>query len=211
MNPTEEKLYNRALAFATFLLLYNIAEGLVAVALGYTDESLTLFGFGADSFIEVASNLGVVYMIRRIKQNPLSPKTPFEKTALQITGYGFYALCITLFIGIVLSLTQQHQPHNTFWGIVISCISIVVMWYVANSQIKTGEALRSQPIISDARCTIICIYMSVVLLLSSFVYEYTGFAYADAIGAAGLIYFSFKEGKEALEKAEGKECCDSCH
>ena len=52
--------------------------------------------------------------------------------------------------------------------------------------------------------------MSVVLLLSSFIYQYTGFAYADIIGAAGLIYFSYKEGHEALEKAEGKHCCGHC-
>lgn len=211
MTEAEEKLYNRALAFASFVFFYNIAEGFIAMGMGYTDESLTLFGFGADSFIEVASNLGVIYMIRRIKQNPLSPKTPFEKTSLQITGYGFYVLCVTLGIGIVLSLMEQHRPHNTFWGIVISVVSIAIMWVVAASQLRTGRALNSQAIISDANCTIICIYMSVVLLLSSFVYEYTGFAYADAIGAAGLIYFSFKEGREALEKAEGKECCDSCH
>jgi divalent metal cation (Fe/Co/Zn/Cd) transporter len=210
MNPTEEKLYNRALAFATFVFFYNIAEGFIAMGLGYSDESLTLFGFGADSFIEVASNLGVIYMIRRIKQNPLSPKTAFEKTSLQITGYGFYALCVTLATGIVLAVVQQHKPQNTFWGIVISCISIAIMWIVAASQIRTGRALHSQPIISDAKCTIICIYMSVVLLLSSFIYQYTGFAYADIIGAAGLIYFSFKEGKEALEKAEGKDCCGHC-
>lgn len=211
MNPTEEKLYNRALAFATFVFFYNIAEGFIAMGMGYSDESLTLFGFGADSFIEVASNLGVIYMIRRIKQNPLSPKTPFEKTSLQITGYGFYALCAMLLAGIVFSLIEQHRPHNTFWGIVISVISIAIMWLVAASQLRTGRALNSQAIISDAKCTIICIYMSVVLLLSSFIYQYTGFAYADIIGAAGLIYFSYKEGHEALEKAEGKECCDSCH
>lgn len=211
MNPTEEKLYNRALAFATFVFFYNIAEGFIAMGMGYTDESLTLFGFGADSFIEVASNLGVIYMIRRIKQNPLSPKTPFEKTSLQITGYGFYALCAMLLAGIVFSLIEQHRPHNTFWGMVISVISIAIMWLVAASQLRTGRALNSQAIISDAKCTIICIYMSVVLLLSSFIYQYTGFAYADIIGAAGLIYFSYKEGREALEKAEGKECCDSCH
>jgi divalent metal cation (Fe/Co/Zn/Cd) transporter len=210
MTETEEKLYNRALAFATFVLIYNIAEGFIAMGMGYADESLTLFGFGADSFIEVASNLGVIYMIRRIKQNPLSPKTTFEKTSLQITGYGFYVLCVTLTIGIGLSLVQQHKPQNTFWGIVISCISIAVMWLVASSQIRTGKALNSQAIISDAKCTIICIYMSVVLLLSSFIYQYTGFAYADIIGAAGLIYFSYKEGHEALEKAEGKECCGHC-
>jgi divalent metal cation (Fe/Co/Zn/Cd) transporter len=210
MTITESKLYNRALLFASFIVCYNIIEGIISMIIGYSDESLTLFGFGVDSFIEVASNLGVIYMIRRIKQNPLSSRAPFESTALKITGYGFYALSLALAVGIILSIIQQHKPLHTFWGIIISSISIGVMYYVATSQIKTGKALNSQAIIADAQCTMVCIYMSIVLLLSSFIYQFTGFAYADAIGAAGLIYFSIKEGKEALEKSEGKECCDHC-
>lgn len=83
-----------------------------------------------------------------------------------------------------------------------------MLWlYLAKKRI--GKQLNSQPIISDANCTKVCIYMSVVLLVSSLIYEFTGFAYADMIGAAGLIYFSVSEGKEAFEKARGKECsCD---
>lgn len=71
----------------------------------------------------------------------------------------------------------------------------------------TGIKLHSDPIISDANCTKICVYMSLVLLVSSLIYEFTGFAYADVIGASGLIYFSISEGKEAFEKAKGKSCC----
>jgi len=74
-----------------------------------------------------------------------------------------------------------------------------------------GRLLNSEPIISDGNCTKICVYMSVVLLVSSLIYELTGFIYADAIGAAGLVWFSVSEGKEAFEKAKGKICgCDDC-
>ncbi len=66
--------------------------------------------------------------------------------------------------------------------------------------------LNSEPIVADASCTKICVYMSLVLLASSLVYEITGFAYADVIGASGLIYFSVTEGREAFEKARGREC-----
>ena len=72
---------------------------------------------------------------------------------------------------------------------------------------SVGKKLHSEPIISDSNCTKVCVYMSIVLLASSLIYELTGFAYADAIGAGGLIYFSISEGKEALEKAKGKNCC----
>jgi divalent metal cation (Fe/Co/Zn/Cd) transporter len=70
---------------------------------------------------------------------------------------------------------------------------------------KIGKQLNSEPIIADSNCTRICVYMSLVLLVSSLVYEITGFVYADVIGAAGLIYFSIAEGKEAFENAGGKE------
>ncbi|HEU0137457.1 MAG TPA: cation transporter [Flavobacterium sp.] len=205
-----DSLYRRAAAFATFLLLYNIIEGAVAIFMGISDESLTLFGFGIDSLVEVASNLGVIYMIRRIRQNPNSDRTVFENSALRITGYGFLVLALILLIGVVFTFIENHRPETTTWGIVISLFSIIIMYYVLTSQIKIGKALNSQPIISDAKCTMVCVYMSIVLLLSSFVYETTGFAYSDVLGALGLIYFSLREGKEALYKAKGKECTDNC-
>ncbi|HZK95500.1 MAG TPA: hypothetical protein VFC67_14935 [Prolixibacteraceae bacterium] len=80
-----------------------------------------------------------------------------------------------------------------------------------NAKKKIGKQLNSEPIVADANCTKVCVYMSVVLLASSLIYQFTGFIYADVIGAAELIYFSVVEGKEAFEKAKGKECsCDHC-
>ncbi len=76
-----------------------------------------------------------------------------------------------------------------------------------NAKKKIGRQLNSEPIVADANCTKICVYMSLVLLAASLIYEFTGFAYADVIGTAGLIYFSIAEGKEAFEKAKGKACC----
>ena len=177
------------------------------MVMGYHDETLTLFGFGVDSFIEMASGLGIAVMISRIRQNQGSSKLKFEVNALKITGTAFYLLSAGLLLGIILNIINKHKPETTFWGIIISLISILVMTWLMIAKKKVGKQLNSQPIISDANCTRICIYMSVVLLVSSLVYEITGFAYADIIGTAGLIYFSVKEGKEAFEKAKGKLCC----
>ena len=85
-------------------------------------------------------------------------------------------------------------------------VSIAVMIWLMNAKKNVGQKLGSDAIIADANCTKICVYMSLVLLASSLIYELTGFAYADSLGAAGLAYFSFSEGKEAFEKAKGKEC-----
>lgn len=202
-------LYKRAFWLSLFTIFYNIIEGIVSMTLGYADETLSLFGFGADSFIEVISGIGIAIMILRIKQNPESEKSRFEVTALKITGSAFYLLSAGLFAGIILNIIHHHKPETTLWGIIISSVSIIVMIWLMNAKKSIGKKLNSAPIIADANCTRVCVYMSVVLLLSSLVYEFTGFAYADAIGAAGLIYFSLSEGKEAFEKAKGKECgCD---
>lgn len=208
---SEAKLYHKAYLLSLFTIFYNLAEGVVSMFLGYEDETLTLFGFGIDSFIEVLSGIGIAIMIQRIKNNPSSPKSEFETVALKITGSAFYLLSLGLLAGIVASLVTQHKPETTLWGVVISLISIAVMTWLMNAKKSTGRLLQSDPIISDANCTKVCVYMSVVLLVSSLIYELTGFAYADVIGAAGLIWFSFSEGKEAFEKAKGKECCCDCH
>ena len=213
METSEQILYKRAYRLSLFTIFYNIAEGLVSMALGYSDETLALFGFGADSFIEVMSGIGIAVMILRIKQNPGSPKSAFEITALKITGTAFYLLSAGLLAGIVLNIINHNKPETTLWGVVISIVSIAVMVWLMNAKKKIGKALNSEPVIADANCTKVCVYMSVVLLVSSLIYELTGFAWADAIGAAGLIYFSVSEGKEAFEKAKGKECScgDNCH
>ncbi|MHB9141485.1 MAG: cation transporter [Paludibacter sp.] len=207
----EKKIYKRAYQLSLFTIFYNIIEGIVSIALGYEDQTLTLFGFGIDSFIEVMSGIGIAVMILRISRNPESSKNKFEISALKITGTAFYLLSAGLLAGTILNVINGHKPETTFWGIIISLISIVIMSWLMMAKKRVGQQLNSQPIISDSNCTKICVYMSVVLLVSSLLYELTGFIYADAIGSLGLIYFSFSEGKEAFEKAKGKECdCDHC-
>ncbi len=211
MTNSEQKLYTQAFRLSLFTIFYNIIEGIVSMVLGYSDETLSLFGFGADSFIEVMSGIGIAIMIRRIRQNPDSPRSTYETTALKVTGTSFYLLSAGLFAGIILNLITHHKPENTLWGVIISLISISVMLWLLNAKKRVGKTLGSEPIIADANCTRVCIYMSLVLLASSLVYELTGFAYADAIGAAGLIWFSVSEGRESFEKAKGKECsCSHC-
>jgi divalent metal cation (Fe/Co/Zn/Cd) transporter len=207
----EAKLYKRAYQLSLFTIFYNIAEGVISMVMGYEDETLTLFGFGVDSFIEVMSGIGIAVMILRIQRNPNSSKDPFEIKALKITGTAFYLLSAGLLLGIIINVINGHKPETTLWGIIISIISIAVMVWLMNAKKSVGVKLNSQPIISDSQCTRVCVYMSVVLLISALVYELTGFAYADAIGAAGLIYFSITEGREAFEKAKGKSCaCGHC-
>ena len=203
---SQASYWQYALWLAIFTILYNIAEGLISIFFGVSDEALTLFGFGADSFIEVMSGIGILAMVIRIRQNPDTSRSRFEITALRVTGTAFYLLVAGLGASAVYNLFTAHKPETTLPGLIISVVSIAMMWLLVAGKRKVGHALNSVPILADANCTLVCIYMSVILLISSLVYELTGFGFVDSIGALGLIYFSFKEGREAFEKANGIEC-----
>jgi divalent metal cation (Fe/Co/Zn/Cd) transporter len=205
----QKKYWQYALWLAFFTIFYNLAEGVVSIFFGAQDETLTLFGFGIDSFIEVMSGLGILAMVLRIRKNPEAPRSQFERTALRITGTSFYILAAGLGATAIYNLFVAHKPETTLPGLIISLISIAIMWLLVIGKRKVGFALNSSPILADANCTKVCIYMSVVLLVSSLVYQFTGFGFVDSLGAIGLIYFSINEGREAFEKASkvGEACC----
>jgi divalent metal cation (Fe/Co/Zn/Cd) transporter len=203
----KEKLYKIAFVLALFTISYNIVEGLISTYLGYEDESLALFGFGLDSFIEVISGLGIAHMILRIQNNPNSKRDEFERTALRITGMAFYFLVFVLVITSIYNIWIGHKPLTTFWGVVISILSILIMWLLVVWKRKIGHQLNSAPILADANCTLVCVYMSIILLVSSGIYELFGISYIDSIGTLGLSYFAFKEGKECFEKAKSDKNC----
>jgi divalent metal cation (Fe/Co/Zn/Cd) transporter len=203
-----KKLYSVAFALAVFTIVYNIIEGLISTYLGFEDESLALFGFGSDSFIEVISGLGIAHMIMRIRNNPKSNRDDFERTALRITGFAFYFLVVGLVITSVYNIWTGHKPLTTYWGVVISIVSILVMWILVAWKRKVGNKLNSAPILADANCTMVCVYMSIILLVSSGIYEIFRVPYIDSIGTLGLSFFAFKEGRECFEKAKhDKNCC----
>jgi divalent metal cation (Fe/Co/Zn/Cd) transporter len=207
----EHKLYRTALWLSILTVLYNIVEGLVSVFFSIQDETLALFGFGIDSFIETVSAAGVTFMILRIMKDPVGPRAPFETTALRITGNGFYVLAAGLVLSAGYNIYTGHSPETTFWGTVVALISIVAMSVLIRLKMNVGKRLGSRPIIADARCTQVCLVMSVVLLAASLLYSLTGIGYMDSLGTLGIAYLSFKEGREALEKAKNtSSCCCSC-
>ncbi|HEY9220897.1 MAG TPA: cation transporter [Lutibacter sp.] len=203
--------YKIAFGLAVFTIIYNIFEGLIATFIGFSDDSLTLFGFGVDSFIETISGFGILHMVARIQRNPNSNRDNYERTALRITGFSFYALVLGLVATSVYNFATGQQPQTTFWGLIIAVISIAIMGILVYYKIKVGKALNSEAIIADAECTKVCIYMSVVLLVASGLYYFTKLPYVDSIGALVLAYLSFREGRECFEKANSDKYCGCEH
>jgi divalent metal cation (Fe/Co/Zn/Cd) transporter len=205
------RLYSIALVLAYITIFYNVLEGGVSVFFGLQDETVALFGFGLDSFVEVISGIGILHMVTRIKRGGVSSPDKFEATALRITGGAFYLLTASLVATAALNLALGNAPQTTFWGIVISLISILTMWILIHYKLKVGRALNSDAIIADANCTRVCLILSVVLLVSSVGYELTGIGGVDSVGALVIAWYAFREGKESFEKAQGKLCsCNHC-
>jgi divalent metal cation (Fe/Co/Zn/Cd) transporter len=202
--------WKTARLLAIITVAYNIIEGVVAVGFGYSDETLSLFGFGLDSFVEVISGIGLWHMVAKTMRNR-APDDSFEKTALKITGAAFYLLTLGLTLTAFYNIYTHSQPSTTRWGIIISLISILAMVILLKAKLRVGDKLGSQAIIADAHCTRTCIYLSVVLFSSSLLFELLHIGYIDTIGALVIAWYAFTEGKEAFEKAKGNACGCSDH
>ena len=215
-NLAEEKadgyfnLIKIALLLSLITIIYNIAEGLVSIFFGLKDETLAVFGFGADSFVEVISGLGIFHMIIRMKNGTVEQRDGFERTALQITGFSFYILTAGLVLGAAMNLVLGNKPETTFAGIIISAVSILTMYFLMRSKLNVGKKLNSDAIVADANCTKTCFYLSFILLVSSLSYEILKISYLDIAGSIGIAMFAFREGKESFEKSRSEKLSCSC-
>ncbi len=198
--------YKWATALAVVTIVYNFAEGAISVFFGAKDGTVSLFGFGVDSFVEVISGIGIWHMVHRMRQNGPGGEDRFERTALRITGGGFYVLAFGLIVTSLLNIYRGHKPGTTAWGIIVSVIAILAMRMLIHYKMKAGRRFNSRALMADAACSKTCLYLSVVLLAASVGYELTGVGLIDSLGALGIAIFSFREGRESFEKAKGKSC-----
>ena len=179
-----DRLLRRANALALVTIFYNMLEGLVSVGFGLEDETLALFGFGVDSFVEVISGVGIWHLLRRLRARGRGGRGRFERTALRVTGSAFYLLAAGLAATAAASLPAGGRPESTFWGVVVSLVSIVTMWLLIRVKVAVGRALGSAAILADAACTRACLQLSFVLLAASVGYRGTGVGHLDAARGA---------------------------
>jgi Predicted Co/Zn/Cd cation transporters len=149
-----------------------------------------------------------------MRQNGTQDHDDFERTALRVTGTAFHILAAGLIIIAFINVYKGYKPETTFWGIVVSIISILSMWALIHYKVKIGTQFKSQALMADANCSKICMWLSVILLVSSVGYELTGLGLLDSLGAIGIAGLSFREGREAFGKAKGNLVCGcqgKCH
>lgn len=204
-----------ALWLSIITIIYNITEGLVSVYFGTTEDTLVLAGFGIDSFVEVISGIGILHMVLRMQRAEIKDHDKFERTALRVTGVSFILLSLGLVAGSVLKIIYKSTPETTLPGIVIAAISIITMYFLMNFKLKTGSELKSEAITADAHCTKTCLYLSIILLISSALYQVSKISLFDIAGSIGIAWYAFSEGRESLDKARKNSllcnCGENCH
>lgn len=213
-NGDRKQLLKTAFWLAIITIAYNVIEGLFSIYFGISDEALSLLGFGIDSLVEVISGAGILHMVIRMQKSGDESSDAFERRALRITGFSFLVLSIGLLAGAVINIIQDSAPQTTIPGIVVSILSILTMFFLMRFKLNIGKKLGSDAIIADANCTKTCFYLSIILLLSSLLYEFFRISYIDIAGSLGIAYFAAREGIEAFQKAAGKNTCscgDKCH
>jgi divalent metal cation (Fe/Co/Zn/Cd) transporter len=188
-----------------FTVVWNTLEGLVAVVAGIVAGSISLVGFGIDSFIEVTS--GSVLLWRMSVDSDVHRRPRNEKLALRIVGACFLVLAAYIAYDSISDLWSKLAPEHSIAGIVLACASLVVMPMLARAKRKVGHALGSAAMHADAKQTEFCTYLSAILLVGLLLNAVFGLWWADPLAALIMVPIIVKEG---IEGVQGKACNDCC-
>lgn len=194
--PTQQRrriLGRRAQLLAGASITYNVLEAVVVVA-----SSVALVGFGLGSVVEVGSGLVIVWQFR----HPL-PETK-ERQALLLIAVSFFALAAYVTVESVRTLLGSTEPEASPIGIGIAGASLVVMPFLSWAQRRTGRELGSGSVIADSKQTLLCTYLSAVLLVGLVLNATLGWSWADPF--AGLVIAAVAA-REGLEAWRGENCC----
>ena len=189
----------RLLVAAT--ISYNVVEAIVAIAAGGSASSTALIGFGLDSTIEVSSAAAVAW---QFSVREVAVRQARERTALRIIAVSFFALAAYVTTEAVRGLVAGVGAEESAVGIVLAALSAVVMPGLSLAQRRAGRQLGSASAVADSKQTLLCSYLSGVLLIGLLVNSLLGWSWADPIVALVIAAVAAKEGREAWR---GDGCC----
>lgn len=186
----------RWLAWAT--VAWNVIEAVVAIAAGAAAGSVALIGFGLDSTIEVASALVILWQFSGADEQR-------ERLALKLIAASFFALAGYVAIRALLDLASTNEPDPSAIGIALAVASLIVMPLLAAAKRRTGRRMGSVTVVADSQQTVLCTYLSAVLLVGLVVNATLSWWWADALAALVIAALAVREGVDAWR---GDTCCD---
>ena len=184
--------------FVAATISYNVIEAVVAITAGSIASSAALIGFGLDSMVEVTSAAAVSWQF-----SARDPETR-EKTALRIIAFSFFALAGYITVGAVRGLFGSIEASPSSAGMILAAVSLLIMPVLSYGQRRTGRELGSASAVADSKQTLLCTYLSGVLLVGLAMNAAFGWSWADPIAALVIAAVAVKEGREAWY---GDTCC----
>lgn len=191
-------LRRRVRWFVAATISYNVIEAVVAISAGTIASSTALIGFGLDSVIEVASATAVAWQFAG--RDPEAR----ERAALRIIALSFFALAGYVTVESIRSLVLGREAEHSTVGLVLAAVSLAIMPLLSYGQRRTGRELGSRSAVADSKQTLLCTYLSAVLLVGLAVNSLFGWSWADPIAALIIAAVAVKEGREAWR---GDTCC----
>jgi divalent metal cation (Fe/Co/Zn/Cd) transporter len=185
-----------------FTIAWNSLEGLIGIGAGVIAGSISLVGFGIDSLIEVTS--GATLLWRMSADANVERRGQNERLSLRIVGGCFLALAAYVTYEAVLVLIWRSAPQHSIPGIVLACVSLIVMPILSRAKKRVGNALGSAAMHADARQTDFCVYLSAILLVGLLLNAILGWWWADPIAALIMVPVIAKEGIDGITV---KACC----
>ena len=192
------RLGRRAQLLAGASVAYNLLVGYIAIAAGLLAGSVALVGFGLDSAVEVSSGLIILWQFRH--QMPESR----ERQALRLMSISFYALAAYVGFESARALMTGHDPDSSPVGIGLAVASLIIMPFLSWAQRRTGKALGSNAVVADSTQTLLCTYLSAVLLVGLLLNATLGWSWADPVAGLVIAAIAVKEGRQAWR---GEGCC----
>ena len=201
-----EWLVRRALWLAVFTVVWNLAEGAIAIAAASLAGSKALIGFGVDSFVESASAAVLIWRLRAEQADPTLAEQ-VERRALVLIGYAFFGLAVLVGVESVRALLTGSHPDTSMLGIVLTAVSLIVMPVLARAKRRIGTELGTRSITADSQQTMACVYLSAIVLVGLSLNALFGWWWADPVAALAVVAFLVNEGREALEADHVDDCC----
>lgn len=189
----------RLLVAAT--IVYNVIEAVVAITAGTLASSTALVGFGLDSIVEVSSAAAVAW---QFSARDHAVREAREKRTLRIIALSFFALAAYVSVDAVRALTGGGEADSSIPGIVLAALSLAIMPFLSAAQRRAGRELGSASAVADSKQTLLCTYLSAVLLLGLVANATLGWSWADPVAALVIAAIAIKEGREAWR---GEGCC----
>jgi divalent metal cation (Fe/Co/Zn/Cd) transporter len=193
------QLGRRAQLLAATSVAYNLVEAVIAITAGVVAGSVALIGFGLDSVVEVSSGLIILWQFRhRLPESR-------ERRALRWMAVSFFALAAYVIVESVRALLGGHEPDASRVGIALAAASLMIMPFLSWAQRRTGRSLGSNAVVADSTQTLLCTYLSAVLLVGLVLNATLGWAWADPIAGLVIAGVAIHEGLQAW-RGEGCAC-----